>query len=182
MPRDPLSAPAMVRVGFFGKIPSRGDFVQAGLSRQFTRAWDDWVQAVLPDCRSLLGQEWDAAWRTAASWRFALPGGQCGARPVLGLFLPSLDGAGRVFPLTIAAEGAGDDATFLDAAEAIGCEAAAGGLAPDALLARLAGLIPPAPATMPTQTARWWRGRHPGGAIALAGLPGAERLAGMLRQ
>jgi type VI secretion system protein ImpM len=177
-----MSAPAAVRVGFFGKIPSRGDFVRAGLSRQFVQAWDDWVQAVLPGCRSLLGDGWDAAWRAAASWRFVLPGGQCGAHPVLGLFLPSLDGAARCFPLTIAAEGAEDGIAFLDAAEAIGREAAGGALVPDALLARLAALVPPAPAKRQMAAACWWQGHRADEAITLHGLPGADALAGMLRR
>jgi type VI secretion system protein ImpM len=177
-----MSGPEAVRVGFFGKIPSRGDFVQAGLSRQFTRPWDDWVQAILPECRRLLGDGWDAAWGVDASWRFMLSGGQCGPRPVLGLFLPSLDSAGRCFPLAIAAEGSAEDAAFLDAAEAIGREAADGALTPDSLLARLAGLVPPAAAGLHGETSRWWQAHRASEMIALPGLPGAEVLAGMLRR
>ena len=118
-----------VAVGFFGKIPSRGDFVRAGLSRDFTLAWDDWLQAVLPACRCLIGENWDTVWRGTRPWRFALPSGQCGPRPILGLFMPSVDRAGRCFPLTIAAEGAVDGICFLDGAEPIGLDAVAGAYA-----------------------------------------------------
>jgi type VI secretion system protein ImpM len=173
---------ALVQVGFFGKIPSRGDFVQAGLSRPFRRAWDDWVQAVLPGCRRLLGSEWDAAWRVASSWRFVLPGGQCGSRPVLGLFLSSLDGAERYFPLLIAAEGADDGIAFLDAAEEVGRDAIGGALAPDALHARLTGLVPPEPAASRGTVARWWRGYNAHRTIVLDSLPGSATLAEMLCQ
>jgi type VI secretion system protein ImpM len=200
MPGDPMSA-AAVQVGFFGKIPCRGDFVQAGLSRRFTRAWDDWVQAVLPACQQRFGEAWDSVWRAAPSWRFALPGGQCGAVPVLGLVLPSEDGAGRRFPLMIAAEGADDGVDFLDAAEAVGWDAVCGGLPPDRLLLQLTAIAPPPAAAAaecvsmrsggPTAggpmgnsaMGRWWSG--PGSAagdvvISLAALPDAAAFAGML--
>ena len=43
------------------------------------------------------------AYLEAPVWRFALPPGMCGERAVLGLMLPSVDKAGRYFPLTFAA-------------------------------------------------------------------------------
>jgi type VI secretion system protein ImpM len=183
---------ASVQVGFFGKIPCRGDFVQAGLSRRFIQAWDDWVQAVLPPCRRHFGEAWDAVWLAAPCWRFALPGGQCGAAPVLGLLLPSEDAAGRRFPLAIAAEGADDGPGFLDAAETVGRDAVRGALPPDRLFSRLAGTAPPPPATHAVSGARagsgrklghWWTRQE--GAVALevmslTSLPDADALAWML--
>src|SRR4051794_39585251 len=107
-------------VGFFGKIPSRGDFVHAGLSSGFVRAWDGWLQRVMAEARRTLGETWPDLWHVAPVWRFALPPGQCGGQPVLGLWMPSVDRVGRAFPLTLAAEPGGRGDAFLDAAERIG--------------------------------------------------------------
>ena len=173
-----------IAVGFFGKIPSRGDFVRAGLSRDFTLAWDDWLQAVLPACRRLIGENWDTVWLETRPWRFTLPVGQCGPRPIVGLFLPSVDRAGRYFPLTIAAEGAIDGICFLDEAEPLGLDAVAGAYAPEGLLAQLAKIAQPRrSATRPITAGRWWRGMGllaATGALIHESLPDAVTLAGML--
>lgn len=89
--------------GFFGKIPARGDFVRSGLPGGFVAAWDAWLQAVIPVSRELLGEDWVPAWLEAPIWRFALDHGLCGADAVLGVWMPSVDRAGRHFPLTLAA-------------------------------------------------------------------------------
>jgi type VI secretion system protein ImpM len=166
---------ATVAVGFFGKLPARGDFVRTGLSRRFTERWDGWLQQVLPACRQSIGADWDETWRTAPAWRFAL----AGEAPVLGLFMPSVDHAGRHFPLTIAAEGADDGIAFLDAAERAGRDAIGQELAPDLLLARLKDIAPPAAAMPTADTAtRWWAGA--GEPLRFDGLPDAAGLARML--
>src|SRR5690242_17623822 len=88
--------------GFFGKIPSRGDFVRAGLPGGFVRPWDEWLQLVMAGSRVRLGSDWLPAWMEAPVWRFLLPAGICGPDPVLGVWMPSVDLAGRHFPLTLA--------------------------------------------------------------------------------
>ena len=97
------SPPGGVVVGFYGKLPARGDFVRAGLPRDFTDRWDDWLQSVIAGSRALMGEAWLPAFLEAPVWRFALPPGMCGERAALGLMLPSVDKAGRYFPLTFAA-------------------------------------------------------------------------------
>jgi type VI secretion system protein ImpM len=99
----PASPPGGVAVGFYGKLPARGDFVRAGLPRDFTDRWDDWLQSVIAGSRALMGEAWLPAFLEAPVWRFALPPGMCGQRAALGLMLPSVDKAGRYFPLTFAA-------------------------------------------------------------------------------
>lgn len=171
-------------IGFFGKIPARGDFVRAGLSTDFTASWDRWLQRVMPEGERRLGAEWAATWRVAPVWRFALSAGQCGGRPIVGLWLPSVDSAGRRFPLTLAAESAGIDDGFLDAAERIGREAVAHDLAPAAIAARLAALRS-AGAAPAARRGRWWSAGGPFVAAAdleLDALPDAARFAWMLRQ
>ncbi len=100
-------------VGFYGKLPARGDFVRAGLPRDFTDRWDDWLQSVIAGSRAQMGDSWLPAFLEAPVWRFALPSGMCGARAALGLMLPSVDKAGRYFPLAFAALSEHD----IDAAE-----------------------------------------------------------------
>ena len=114
--------------GFFGKLPARGDFVRAGLPRDFTDRWDEWLRSVLAGSRALMGEAWLPAFLEAPVWRFALPAGICGARAVLGLMLPSVDRAGRYFPLTFAAlhDGMAETAVgdaWLDRCETIGRDA-----------------------------------------------------------
>jgi type VI secretion system protein ImpM len=100
-PASPL--PGGLAAGFYGKLPARGDFVRVGLPRDFTDAWDAWLQEVLIGSRSLMGQTWLPAFLEAPVWRFSLPPGMCGRWAVLGVMLPSVDRAGRYFPLTLAA-------------------------------------------------------------------------------
>ncbi len=90
-------------VGFTGKIPARGDFVHAGLPRDFTDPWHDWLSSVIAGSRTLMGESWLDAFLEAPVWRFVLPPGRCGARAAVGLLLPSVDKVGRYFPLTFAA-------------------------------------------------------------------------------
>jgi type VI secretion system protein ImpM len=92
-----------ILAGFFGKLPARGDFVRAGLPRDFTDPWDAWLQAVLSGSRSVMGETWLPAFLEAPVWRFSLPPGTCGPWAALGLMLPSVDRAGRYFPLMFAA-------------------------------------------------------------------------------
>ena len=152
-------------VGFYGKIPSRGDFVRAGLPNSFVEPWDAWLQTVLPAARATLGDDWDAVWLEAPVWRFLLPAGQCGPASVLGLWMPSLDAAGRHFPLTLAAAFPDDAVPASDAAEAwldyaeeVGRDAIARDVPPKDLASRLVSgptLCFQCP-TATTRSARWW--------------------------
>jgi type VI secretion system protein ImpM len=102
--------------GFWGKLPSRGDFVRAALSRDFIEPWDAWLSAAMAETRDRLGEAWHDAWMIAPVWRFALSAELCGPRAVVGLWMPSVDRAGRHFPLTIATEIIGPTASHLAAA------------------------------------------------------------------
>lgn len=177
-------------VGLFGKLPTRGDFVRAGLPGSFVTPWDVWLQQALADSQSRMGERWLPAWLEAPVWRFVLPPGACGAGGVLGLMLPSVDRVGRYFPLTLAAvfasgrsapvpEAATD---WLDRCETTGCAALEQDSTPEALLA----LIPPLSAVAsarPADNAVWWTAGGPRVAAArmvLPGLPAPARFAAML--
>jgi type VI secretion system protein ImpM len=176
---------SVVQRGFDGKLPSRGDFVGRGLPRSFLTPWQAWVDASLTASRRILGEAWLPAWMEAPIWRFALPGGACGPDAVLGLSLPSVDRAGRYYPLTVAAvfDGAlsapGDDG-WLDAVEALALDALALDHAPEALMDALNAVPEPA---REAGVAGWWTAgspRVPLTHIPLGTLPAPEGFAAML--
>lgn len=164
--------PPQARAGFFGKLPARGDFVRENLPRDFTDAWDGWWQRGMADTQARFGEDWREAWLEAPVWRFVLPPGLCGAAGVLGLWMPSVDRAGRYSPLTIAATAAADWAPlipammeFLDEAEEAGRDALADDLAPSELLQRIQEAFDifepdddPVPVFVPGQMALWTEG------------------------
>ena len=89
--------------GCFGKLRGNGDFVTRRLPPCFVGPWDAMLQAGLLAGRAALGRAWLDAYLTAPLWRFALGGGVIGENGWVGVLMPSVDGAGRHFPLTIAA-------------------------------------------------------------------------------
>jgi type VI secretion system protein ImpM len=93
----------------YGKLPSKRDFVAIRAPRAFLDAWEPWLQAAISSSRNDLGKDWQSAFLTAPIWRFWLGADVCG-RSAIGALMPSLDGVGRYFPLTVfacAADGAG---------------------------------------------------------------------------
>lgn len=92
-----------MRCGLYGKLPAKRDFVAIGTSRAFLSAWEPWMQAGLSASRMALGPAWQSTFLKAPIWRFWLGGEICGS-PVIGAFMPSVDGVGRYFPLTLFAQ------------------------------------------------------------------------------
>lgn len=90
------------RLGFYGKLPARGDFVTRRLTRDFTDPWDGWLQDAIAMSAQQLGEEWLDTYLTAPIWRFLMSPGICGQLPMLGVMMPSVDRVGRYFPLTLA--------------------------------------------------------------------------------
>lgn len=88
--------------GFFGKIPSHGDFITRNLSRNFLDAWDQWLQSSVAESKAQLGERWLDVYLTSPIWRFAVMPGLCGRRGWAGILMPSVDRVGRYFPLSIA--------------------------------------------------------------------------------
>ncbi|MEO7207604.1 MAG: type VI secretion system-associated protein TagF [Steroidobacteraceae bacterium] len=90
-----------MEVGFFGKLPSHGDFVRRRVADDFVTGWDSWLQQCLAQSRETLGAAWLDTYLTSPVWRFALAPRVCGAAGVAGILVPSVDRVGRYFPLTI---------------------------------------------------------------------------------
>ena len=93
-----------MEIGFFGKLPSHGDFLRRRVSDGFVGVWDAWLQESLATSKAALGDNWLDVYLTSPAWRFACGAGACGTSPVIGVMVPSVDRVGRYFPLTLVAE------------------------------------------------------------------------------
>lgn len=175
------------QAGFLGKLPARGDFVARGLPRGFAEPWDAWLAEAITGSRAILGEAWLPAWMEAPIWRFALPAGQCGPDAAAGVILPSVDRAGRHWPLTLAAVFPGlslapdPDPEWIAALEEAGLEAVLSDATPERLAERVAA-APPGFAANGT-IATWWTEGAPRVAprrFAAGALPGPAAFAAML--
>lgn len=115
-------------IGYFGKLPSHGDFVSRGLPPGLVAAWDTWLQQCIHESRRQLGDRWLTQYLTSPVWRFAISPGILGPEGLAGVMMPSVDRVGRYFPLMIAATGApplldwyGKQAAWYDEVEALAC-------------------------------------------------------------
>ena len=98
--------------GFYGKVPTRGDFVSRRLPWTFIDPWDRWLQEGLACSREQLGDAWLEVYLTSPVWRFALTPGVCGDAGWVGVVLPSVDRVGRYFPLTVVRPWVGADSAL----------------------------------------------------------------------
>lgn len=87
--------------GFFGKIPSHGDFINRRVARSFLDPWDSWLQQAISYSKENLANAWMDIYLTSPIWNFYLAPGVCGDQPMAGILMPSVDKVGRYFPLTI---------------------------------------------------------------------------------
>ncbi len=94
--------------GFFGKLPSAGDFVQRRLPAGFVDVWDRHFENAVAESRGALGGGWHAAYQASPVWRFLLAPGICGESAWAGIMGPGVDRVGRCFPMVIAAAVAAD--------------------------------------------------------------------------
>lgn len=86
--------------GLFGKLPGKRDFIALGAPSAFLSVYEPWLQGGLTASRLELGAGWQDAFLHAPIWRFWLGSAFCG-QTVAGAFMPSVDGIGRYFPLTV---------------------------------------------------------------------------------
>jgi type VI secretion system protein ImpM len=140
-----MSAADLNTPGFYGKLPTAGDFVSRRLPTDFVRVWDRWLAQHLAP---LVGSQ---LWPWSLALRF-LAGPACFG-PTTGIVLQSTDKVGRRFPLSIVAPlpeasmaMAGADTWFAEIEDA-GIGAQVGKLTPDELEVALIHLpAPPAEA------------------------------------
>lgn len=125
MPVAAALTPVAVRQGYFGKLPRHGDFVRAGLPEEIVAGFDSWLRAGLAESRAMLGEAWLDAFLEAPVWQFRFAPGLLGRPGLAGVMAPSVDRAGRYFPLMLGAAMAappapgGTDGWFTSLAEAV---------------------------------------------------------------
>jgi len=173
--------------GWYGKIPSLGDFASRRLPQQFVTTWDAWLQHAMAASRADLGSRWLDAYLLSPIWRFALLPGVIGPTAWAGLLMPSVDKVGRHFPLTLAVSldgQAGTTAAMLatqgwySALEKVALATLNVDFSPDQLEIALESLSFPVSNTQPQdlaarKLARWFQ--HPSSACSIA-LPDLEIL------
>ncbi len=92
---------AQSSVGFFGKLPCNGDFLERRVPRGFLEVWDPWLQHCVHTSREILQESWLSSYLSSPLWRFVLSASVCGSGAYAGVLAPSVDRVGRYFPLTI---------------------------------------------------------------------------------
>ncbi len=92
------------RIGFFGKLPSHGDFISDGLERDTITLLDGWIRSGLHACEQEFGAGWAKLFAASPPWRFIVEKGLWGPATYAGVMLPSRDRVGRSFPLLIVAQ------------------------------------------------------------------------------
>ncbi len=92
--------------GWYGKLPTVGDFASRRLDAGFIDPWDHWLGTGLQMQRDRLGDAWLEPFVQSPAWRFVLGPGvlpSLDAQQVMaGVLMPSVDRVGRYFPLTVA--------------------------------------------------------------------------------
>lgn len=127
-----MSTADLILPGFYGKLPTTGDFVTRRLPLDFVQSWDRWLAKHLAP---LIGSE---LWDDSVALRFL--SGASAFGPAAGVVLPSNDRIGRRFPLSIVSA---VDTVFIEHAraadgwfshlETLGFAAQAGEFSPDEL-------------------------------------------------
>ncbi len=90
-------------VGWYGKLPSRGDFLGRGLPRPWVRTWDEWLQRAMAGASrqidaALLRQRLLAM----SPWHVVVLPAAVGQPLWSGTVVATTDRVGRVFPMLLA--------------------------------------------------------------------------------
>ncbi len=137
--------------GLFGKLPAKRDFVAVNAPRRFLETWEPWLQSGVATSKQTDGTGWAQSYNRAPIWRYWLGADLCG-EALIGALMPSVDGVGRAFPLTIFAPGDGDalappeiddNGAWCDHAEALLLSALDAGATLEAVTGAMADLPPP---------------------------------------
>lgn len=91
----------MTVIGFYGKLPGYGDFIQRNLPASFVHGWDEWLQHFVVGSCEQLGEQWLDTYLTSPIWRFVLSPGVLDKAGWAGIMMPSVDQVGRYFPFSI---------------------------------------------------------------------------------
>jgi type VI secretion system protein ImpM len=102
--------------GWFGKVSMLGDFAHRRLAPAVVQRLDAWLSTSMLESRAALGAGWLDAYLRAPVWAFAWSADVVDDAAWAGVWMPSVDAAGRYFPLVVAArvEAAALDAALLE--------------------------------------------------------------------
>lgn len=85
-------------------MPSKRDFIALHAPRAFLNLFETWLQSGVALSKERLGPHWRDIFLQAPMWRFWLGSDVC-ETSVAGVLMPSVDGVGRYFPLSVFAVG-----------------------------------------------------------------------------
>jgi len=88
-----------LEIGWFGKLPSAGDFVFRRIPRALLDELDNWLSRGLAEYRAAVPGDWRKHFAAAPVWNCAIPASVIGGNTLIGLLVPSRDRVGREFPL-----------------------------------------------------------------------------------
>ncbi|MCW8090306.1 type VI secretion system-associated protein TagF [Alteromonas sp. ASW11-130] len=84
--------------GFFGKIPTKGDFVSRNLTSSASQKLLSFFTDGMKTARSKMDDSWTEHYSTAPIWYFYLSPGVIGEQAYLGAWMVSVDNVNRQFP------------------------------------------------------------------------------------
>lgn len=97
-----------MQVGFFGKLPGVGDFIQRNVSPDVIIAFENWIYPAFEKAKYDLGEKWRECYFSSPIWRFVLPAGIWSQQVISGFMMPSIDRSGRCFPFVLVCEAEAD--------------------------------------------------------------------------
>jgi len=90
-----------MEVGYFGKLPGLGDFLQRNVAPELVQSFEDWIYPAFEATIQALGPAWQQHYFTSPIWRFVVPAGLWHEYAVTGFMMPSIDKASRCFPFVV---------------------------------------------------------------------------------
>ncbi len=86
-------------MGWFGKLPSVGDFAGRGMSGQLQETVHQWISGGMAALVQAQPQEWQDAYLVSPVWHFVINAGVWDNPALIGCIAPSVDKVGRYSPL-----------------------------------------------------------------------------------
>lgn len=90
-------------LGWYGKLPSLGDFASRRIPSDVLETWDAWLSGGLANAQAADLENWLSRYLSSPSWRFLLmpDAMRPGYATHAGVLMPSVDRVGRYFPFTL---------------------------------------------------------------------------------
>lgn len=86
------------KIGCFGKIRAKGDFVSRNLDYEVQEYLDGWLQSAFKISQQQIESDWLKYYLTSPIWRFIISEKKMN-KDIIGFMMPSIDKVGRYYPL-----------------------------------------------------------------------------------